>query len=69
MIKRIFQDLCAAERKIREDAEQFVATENFSEIVNLAGMQKGYIDAAREIPILSRIQRKSVMKLMLKDLK
>jgi len=68
MIRRTFQDLCSSERKIEEDAAEFVSTEKFAELVNLSGLEQGYTKAARELPLLSQIQRKAVMKTMLKDL-
>ena len=67
MIRRTFQDLCSSERKIEEDALDFVGTDKFAELVNLSGLEEGYTKAARELPLLSQIQRKAVMRTMLKD--
>jgi len=33
MIRRTFQDLCSSERKIEEDALDFVGTDKFAELV------------------------------------
>jgi len=45
----------------------FVGTDKFAELVNLSGLEEGYTKAARELPLLSQIQRKAVMRTMLKD--
>ena len=68
MIRRTFQDLCSSEKKIEEDASAYVETEKFAELVNLSGLKEGYTKAARELSLLSQIQRKAVMKTMLKEL-
>ena len=44
MIRRTFQDLCSSERKIEEDALDFVGTDKFAELVNLSGLEDPFVD-------------------------
>mgnify|MGYP003113297612 FL=1 len=68
MIRRVFQDLCSSEKKMREDAEEFVQSKRFADLIEMSGLKSGYQRAAQEIEYLSLIQRKAVIRKMLKAL-
>ena len=68
MIRRVLQDLYSSENKIREDAEEFVQSKRFSDLIEMSGLQSGYERAAQEVHYLSLIQRKFVIRKMLKGL-
>jgi hypothetical protein len=68
MIRRVLQDLYSSENKIREDAEEFVQSKRFSDLIEMSGLQSGYERAAQEVQYLSLIQRKFVIRKMLKAL-
>ena len=68
MVRRVLQDLYSSENKIREDAEEFVQSKRFSDLIEMSGLQSGYERAAQEVQYLSLIQRKFVIRKMLKGL-
>jgi hypothetical protein len=68
MIRRVLQDLYSSENKIREDAEEFVQSKSFCDLIEMSGLKSGYQRAAQEIQYLSLIQRKAVIRKMLKAL-